>query len=166
MFLSFYHRRYKGQILTSTYPLIGNFGVPDHKEIDEYGLIKNLESDQIHVSGLVVQEYSEHYNHFEATQSLSDWMENQGIPGITGVDTRAVTKRIRQHGSMLGRIIPATYTEEVPFQNPNERNLIAEVSRTAPVMYSPPGGGDITILAVDCGIKVRACVRGVVVGGV
>eukprot|EP00038_Savillea_parva_P004025 m.133107 g.133107 ORF g.133107 m.133107 type:complete len:2201 (-) comp11351_c0_seq1:387-6989(-) len=146
---------YKGQILTSTYPLIGNFGVPDHKEIDEYGLIKNLESDQIHVSGLVVQEYSEHYNHFEATQSLSDWMENQGIPGITGVDTRAVTKRIRQHGSMLGRIIPATYTEEVPFQNPNERNLIAEVSRTAPVMYSPPGGGDITILAVDCGIKMN-----------
>lgn len=154
--------RYKGQILTSTFPLIGNFGVPDHKAIDEYGLIKNLESDKIHVSGLVVQEcvalnlpstfannsifsvfkrtntrtcsctcarvsrcspgfvqcvpsthshafrstllplhrflgrYSEHYSHFEAVQSLSDWMAEQGIPGITGVDTRAVTKAIRQ----------------------------------------------------------------------
>jgi len=146
---------YKGQILTSTFPLIGNFGVPDHKAVDQYGLIKNLESDQIHVSGLVVQEYSEHYSHFEATQSLSDWMEKQGIPGITGVDTRAITKAIRQHGSMLGRIVPASYTDEVPFEDPNSRNLIAEVSRTAPVLYQAPGGGDVTILAVDCGIKVN-----------
>lgn len=86
-------------------------------------------------------------------------MEKQGIPGITGVDTRAITKTIRAHGSLLGRIVPETYTEEVPFADPNVRNLIAEVSRAAPVMYSPPGGGDVTILAVDCGIKVSGSTR-------
>eukprot|EP00041_Stephanoeca_diplocostata_P038083 m.1475849 g.1475849 ORF g.1475849 m.1475849 type:complete len:1525 (+) comp25156_c0_seq6:241-4815(+) len=145
---------YKGQILTATYPLIGNFGAPDHKAIDEYGLIKYLESDKIHVSGLVCQEYSEHYAHFEATQSLSKWMEQQGVPGITGVDTRELTKTIRKHGSLLGKIVPST-VDDIPFENPNLRNLIAEVSRSAPVMYSPPGGGDIDIVAVDCGVKMN-----------
>ena len=73
-------------------------GVPDNTARDEYGLIKYLESDKIQVSGLVVSEYSENYSHFEAVQSLEEWMSREGIPGITGIDTRAVTKLIREHG--------------------------------------------------------------------
>eukprot|EP00040_Diaphanoeca_grandis_P039152 m.258265 g.258265 ORF g.258265 m.258265 type:complete len:1509 (-) comp36354_c0_seq1:42-4568(-) len=142
---------YKGQILTCTYPLIGNFGAPDHKARDEYGLMTHLESDKIHASGLVVSEYSSKYSHFEATQSLSEWLTKEGIPGITGIDTRQLTKIIREHGSLLGKIVLPDQPIEIG--DPMSRNLVAEVSCTAPVQYNARGGGDVNILAVDCGIK-------------
>lgn len=144
---------YHGQILSLTYPMIGNYGAPAHKELDKYGLYKYLESSSIHATGLVVSNYSTHYSHFEAVQSLSEWMELQGVPGITGVDTRALTKHIREMGSVLGKIVPAENPEVIPFTNPNERNLIAEVSCKSPQVFMPEGGGDIDILAVDCGVK-------------
>lgn len=144
---------YKGQILTATYPLIGNFGVPDNKARDEFGLIKYLESDKIQVSGLVVSEYSENYSHFEAVQSLEEWMSREGIPGITGIDTRAVTKLIREHGSLLGKIVVGE--QDIEWHDPNTRNLVAEASCNEPYMITPPGGGDIDILAVDCGMKTN-----------
>ncbi|GAM90204.1 hypothetical protein ANO11243_082450 [Dothideomycetidae sp. 11243] len=98
---------YSGQILVLTYPLIGNYGVPDRNELDP--LLKDLpahfEASQIHVAGLVVASYcGEDYSHHLATSSLGKWLKEQDIPAVCGVDTRALTKKIREKGSMLGRL--------------------------------------------------------------
>ena len=138
---------YAGQILVCTYPLIGNYGVPDRKF---------FESAKIQVSGLVVSEYSEEYSHFDAKKSLSAWLKECGVPAITGVDTRAITKKLREHGVMLGAL-----GKKVPkvFPDPNEENLVAKVSPTMKKVY---GSGRLKIVAVDCGMKeniVRSLAR-------
>ena len=91
------------QILTFTYPLVGNYGAPK-AEVDQYGLQRNLESDQIWVNGIVVQDYSDSKHHWQASRTLSEWMDGEGIPGIAGIDTRALTKHIRVNPNLLGRI--------------------------------------------------------------
>lgn len=142
---------YRCQILTLTYPLIGNYGVPDGKK-DLYGLTAELESDKIWAAALVVGDYVEEYSHWNAKKSLSQWLEEEGVPGISGIDTRALTKKIRETGCMLGKVvIEDVEPESVPFDDPNQRNLVAEVSSKAPVVYNPDG--DLKIIAVDCGIK-------------
>ncbi len=93
---------YAGQILVTTYPLIGNYGVP---ETGGEPLPKFMESERIHVKGLVVADYSERYNHWNAKESLSDWLKREKIPAITGIDTRRLTQRLRESGVMRGRII-------------------------------------------------------------
>ena len=93
---------YSGQILVITYPLIGNYGVPPHTK-DAHGIKKFYESDQIQVKGLIVTEYSENYNHWNAEKSLADWLKDENIPGITGIDTRALTQKLREKGTMLGK---------------------------------------------------------------
>src|SRR6056297_1231246 len=93
---------YKGQILVATYPLIGNYGVPAREEKD--GLLRHFESDRIHVSALVISDYSFEYSHWNAEQSLGVWLEEQQVPAIFDVDTRAITQILREHGSMLGKI--------------------------------------------------------------
>jgi len=102
---------YRGQILVITFPLVGNYGVPSREEMD--GLLKDVpahfESKEIHIAGLVVATYAgEEYSHHLATSSLGAWLKEQGVPAITGVDTRALTKRIREEGSMLGRLMQRT----------------------------------------------------------
>jgi carbamoylphosphate synthase small subunit len=87
-----------------TYPLIGNYGVPDESIIDEYGLPKYFESSEIHIAGLIVSSYSWHHSHWAAHKSLSKWLCDNNIPAIYGVDTRALTKKLREHGSLLGRL--------------------------------------------------------------
>ncbi|KAI9671272.1 MAG: hypothetical protein M1829_004679 [Trizodia sp. TS-e1964] len=99
---------YRGQLLVNTFPLIGNYGVPSRETLDD--LAKNLpayfESSQIHVSGLITASYSgEDFSHFLAQSSLGTWLKEQGIPAMYGVDTRALTKRIREKGSMLGKML-------------------------------------------------------------
>ena len=99
---------YRGQILVITFPLVGNYGVPSRQTLD--GLLGDLqahfESSQIHVSGLVTASYSgEDFSHYLAASSLGTWLKEQGVPAIYGVDTRALTKRIREKGSMLGRMM-------------------------------------------------------------
>jgi carbamoyl-phosphate synthase small subunit len=91
---------YRGQILTMTYPLMGNYGVPGYEQED--GLLKYFESDRIQVQGLVVSEWSQEYAHWNGEKSLSEWLQEQNIPGIYGIDTRALTKRLREQGVMLG----------------------------------------------------------------
>lgn len=95
---------YRGQILVLTYPLIGNYGVPDDGERDEYDLPKYFESNNIHIAGLVVSSYSWRHSHWAAQKSLSKWLCDNNIPGIYGVDTRALTKKLREYGSILGRL--------------------------------------------------------------
>jgi carbamoyl-phosphate synthase/aspartate carbamoyltransferase len=102
---------YRGQILVITFPLVGNYGVPSREEMDS--LLKdvpaNFEAKEIHIAGLVVASYAEEeYSHHLATSSLGAWLKEQGVPAITGVDTRALTKRIRDEGSMLGRLLQRT----------------------------------------------------------
>jgi carbamoylphosphate synthase small subunit len=95
---------YRGQILVLTFPLIGNYGVPDENIKDEHGLPKYFESGEIHIAGLIVSSYSWQHSHWAAQKSLSAWLVENKVPAIYGVDTRALTKKLREHGSMLGRL--------------------------------------------------------------
>ena len=99
---------YRGQILVITYPLVGNYGVPSRETKDDVvqGLSAHFEAAQVHVAGLVVSSYAgEDYSHHLATSSLGTWLKEQGIPAMYGVDTRALTKKIRDKGSMLGKLL-------------------------------------------------------------
>ena len=87
-----------------TQPMVGNYGVPSRTVIDAYGLPAFFESNKIHASALLVQDYSHHYSHWNAASSLGDWLKEEGVPGICDLDTRMLTKKIRQKGAMLGRI--------------------------------------------------------------
>jgi len=156
---------YQGQILTLTSPMIGNYGVPDRKVLDKYGLPAYFESTKIHAQALIVQDYSHHYSHWNAVSSLGDWLKEEGIPGLSGLDTRLLTKKIRSRGAMVGRIeidpnAPTPDFTKIP--NPNMRNLVAEVSTKDVKVYGK--GNPMKILAVDCGIKAniirQLCDRG------
>ncbi|MBT4020902.1 carbamoyl-phosphate synthase (glutamine-hydrolyzing) small subunit, partial [Candidatus Peribacteria bacterium] len=117
---------YRGQILVFTYPLIGNYGVPS-EELNEYGFSKFFESEDIHVRGVICAQVSEDYSHHAAVKSLDAWLKEKGIPAITGVDTRALTKKLREHGVMLGAISDqSSAISEI--KDPNLNNLVAEVS--------------------------------------
>ena len=136
---------YKGQILVLTYPLIGNYGVPAHKKID--GIEKNFESDKIQITALIVSEQSENHNHWNSDKSLKDWLIENKIPAICGIDTRALTKKLRNHGVLLGRIV---FEKDIDFKDPNKENLVSQVSTKNKVVY---GSGKIRILVVDTGVK-------------
>ena len=137
---------YAGQILVATYPLIGNYGVPDR--IRENGMLRNFESENIQVSGLIVADYSFAYSHWNASNSLAEWLISGKIPGIFGIDTRSLTKRLREKGTMLGKIVYDS--ANIPFYDPNAENLVAKVSTPEPVTY---GNGRYRIGLVDCGVK-------------
>ncbi|BFZ22052.1 hypothetical protein BsWGS_25091 [Bradybaena similaris] len=140
---------YRGQILTLTYPIIGNYGVPCTKERDEFGLLKNVESEKIQVSGLLVQDYCHKPSHWNSVKTLSEWLIEDGVPALYGIDTRMITKIVRDEGNVLGKI--EFDDSPIDFQDPNLRNLIQEVSRSEIQYYGK--GNPIKILAVDCGIK-------------
>jgi carbamoyl-phosphate synthase small subunit len=137
---------YKGQILVLTYPLIGNYGVPDDVLDDK--MFKHFESDRLHISGLIVSDYSEKYSHWNAKRSLGDWLKEHGIPGIYGLDTRLITKKLREKGTMLGKII--LNDEDIDLYDPNKDNLVGQVSIPEKEVY---GNGKYRILLIDCGVK-------------
>ncbi len=137
---------YRGQILVSTYPLIGNYGVP--KRETENNLLKYFESEQIQISALVISDYSFNYSHWNAQESLGHWLTKNNIPAIFGIDTRALTKVLRKHGCMLGKIV--IDEEEVKWYDPNTTNLVDEVSIKEKKIY---GNGKYKIMLVDCGVK-------------
>mmetsp|Transcript_28128 Transcript_28128/g.59386 ORF Transcript_28128/g.59386 Transcript_28128/m.59386 type:complete len:1531 (+) Transcript_28128:110-4702(+) len=143
---------YQGQIITLTTPMVGNYGVPDRKKLDKFGLPAMFESYKIHASGLIVQDYSHHYSHWNAASSLGDWLKEEGIPGLSDIDTRMLTKKIRQKGAMVGRIeVDLDAPPPSSWENPNMRHLVAEVSITEPKVYGQ--GNPIKIMGVDCGMK-------------
>jgi len=137
---------YTGQILVSTYPMIGNYGVPSDRK--ENNLHRHFESDKIHITGLVVDNYSFGYSHWNAQSSLADWMKSQQIPGIYGIDTRALTKILREKGSMIGKI--EFEGESIEMTDPNLMNLVAKASTDTIDTY---GEGEKTVVLVDCGVK-------------
>jgi len=147
---------YRGQILTFTYPLIGNYGVPSSKKENE--ILINFESDTIQVKGVIVSEYSEDYSHSEAVKSLGEWLREERIPAITGIDTRKLTKKLRISGTMLGKII-TDETEQIEFEDPNKTDLVAEITVKKPIEYP---AGKSKIILVDCGVKnniIRAFIQ-------
>ena len=138
---------YSGQILVTTYPLIGNYGVPRREEVN--GLSRFYESEKIHVEALVVSDYSFEYSHWNADKSLSDWLKEEKVAGIYDIDTRELTKRLREHGSMKGKIV-IDGGEDIDFVDPNLSNLVAKVSCKEVIRY---GNGQKKVVLVDCGVK-------------
>ena len=116
-----------------------------HKEDN---LFKYFESDRIQIQGLIVTDYSKDYSHWNAKKSLSEWMKEFNIPGLYGVDTRGLTKKLREKGTMPGKIIHNK--ENIKFEDPNKRNLVAEVSIKEPIVYQK---GKKRVVIVDCGVK-------------
>jgi len=141
---------YSGQILCVTYPLIGNYGVPE-EGCGPDGISREFESERIWVRGLVISDYSENYSHWQAVKSLGDWLKEQKIPGICGIDTRELTKILRDKGSMLGMIVPEGVEKAFPVPDPNLDNQIAIVSTPEVKEYGDPAGK--TVVLVDCGVK-------------
>ncbi|XP_028291508.1 carbamoyl-phosphate synthase [ammonia], mitochondrial [Gouania willdenowi] len=140
---------YRGQILTLTYPIVGNYGVPNTSEVDELGLRKHVESERIQVSGLLVQDYSHEYSHWNSVKSLGQWLHEEKVPALFGIDTRMLTKIIRDKGTVLGKI--EFDGQPIEMTNPNLRNLVAEVSTKEVKVYGK--GNPVKVVAVDCGIK-------------
>uniref|UniRef100_A0A8C3L1J2 carbamoyl-phosphate synthase (ammonia) n=1 Tax=Chrysolophus pictus TaxID=9089 RepID=A0A8C3L1J2_CHRPC len=140
---------YKGQILTLANPIVGNGGVPDTAALDEIGLRRFLESDGIKVSGLLVLDYSNEYSHWQAARSLGEWLQEEKVPALYGIDTRMLSKLIRDKGTVLGKI--EFEGQPTEFTDPNKQNLIAEVSTKEIKVYGK--GNPIKVVAVDCGLK-------------
>lgn len=163
---------YAGQILVMTYPLVGNYGVPDTGMGDD-GLPLFMESDRIHVKALVVADYSQACSHWNAKETLGDWLKREKIPAVTGIDTRRLTKLLREHGVMMGRIIIApslvpTSEEGGLMQDYETVNWVEKVSCREVITYSPKGAmSDVPrsvakVVLVDCGVKaniIRCLIR-------
>jgi len=139
---------YRGQILVLTYPLIGNYGVPSSIS-DTNGLLRYFESNHIHISALIISDYSENYHHWNAQKNLGTWLEEHNIPAIYDIDTRALTKKLRENGVMLGKVL---VHEDIAFDDPNKKNLVAEVSCKKVIEYIPHNP-EKKIVLIDCGVK-------------
>ena len=117
---------YAGQLMTLTYPLVGNYGVPPFT-IGDDKLATYMESDRIYASAIIVSDYSEQYSHWNAVESLGDWLKREKVPGITGIDTRELTKVLREHGVMMGKILFDDEPNNVPTAEYEGVNYVAKV---------------------------------------
>ena len=145
---------YAGQILVTTYPLIGNYGVPD-TGMGENGLPLFMESDRIHAKALVVADYSKTYSHWNAKESLDAWLKREGVPAITGIDTRRLTKLLREHGVMMGKIVLEDSESVLPSEDYGSVNWVEKVSCTEVITYQPEGERKHRVVLVDCGVKAN-----------
>lgn len=144
-----------GQILVLTYPLIGNYGVPSDAR-DDNGILKFFESEKIHIAGLIISSYSEDFSHWNAVKSLAQWLCEAGVPALFDIDTRMLTKKLRESGSMLGKIDQESLqgpSKTSPFVDPNTINLVAQVSTKEIKVYGE--GKFPRIIAFDCGMKLN-----------
>ena len=169
---------YAGQLMTLTYPLVGNYGVPPFT-IEGNGLPTFMESEKIHAEAIIVSDYSENYSHWNAVESLADWLKREHVPGITGIDTRELTKVLREHGVMMGRIVfddneelrmkneelgcAAAQYDDSSFGggadilhssfNYGEVNYVDKVSCKEVIRYNEGAGKKVVL--VDCGVKTN-----------
>ena len=164
---------YAGQILCLTYPLIGNYGVPSEELIAE-NLSKNLESDRIHPKGLIIFDYCEEYSNWDAVKSLEQWMVEQELTGIYGIDTRELTKLLRDNGAMKGTIIP----EGADKPEDAVKAVPADVCCMEVIVYPAQPAQDVEningskaattegkkVVVVDCGVK-HSIIRGLIARG-
>ena len=138
---------YKGQLLAFTYPIIGNYGVPANDFVDK--LSKFYESESIHVKAVIISDYSFEYSHWNADKTLAQWLQEEKITGIFDIDTRALTKHLRERGSMTGKIV-IEGCDDVEIEDPNDINLVAEASCKEVIEYR---AGSKRVVMVDCGVK-------------
>ena len=164
---------YSGQILCLTYPLVGNYGVPSEELMAEK-LSKNLESERIHPKGLVVFDYCEDYSNWEAEKGLEQWMDEQGLTGIYGIDTRELTKILRDKGSMKGEIMPEGAAKPADPANPSPSDVCCKEVITYPAQPAQDveniNGSKAAVtcgkkvVLVDCGVK-HSVIRGLIARG-
>ena len=169
---------YAGQLMTLTYPLVGNYGVPPFT-FEANGLATFMESERIHAEAIIVSDYSENYSHWNAVESLADWLKREHVPGITGIDTRELTKVLREHGVMMGKIVfddneelrmkneelgcAAAQYDDSSFGggadilhssfNYGEVNYVDRVSCKEVIRYNEGAGKKVVL--VDCGVKTN-----------
>lgn len=144
---------YAGQLLTMTFPLVGNYGVPPFIFDKQTGLPDFMESDRIYASALIVSDYSEQYSHWNAVESLGEWLQREKVPGITGIDTRELTKVLREHGVMMGKILFDDEPNNVPEADYEGVNFVDRVSVKEIVRYNEGAGRKVVL--VDCGVKAN-----------
>ena len=137
----------EGQILITTYPILGNYGAPPRGKKES--LEELIEGGQIHAKAIITQDYSCEYSHWQAASSLEQWLLEEKIPGIYGIDTRALTKHLRENGTMLGKIV-IEGDDNVEFYTPDSENLVGKVSHKEVEEY---GAGEKTVVVVDCGTR-------------
>ncbi|KAL8989457.1 MAG: hypothetical protein Q9169_008359 [Polycauliona sp. 2 TL-2023] len=145
---------YRGQILVFTQPLIGNYGIPSAAR-DEHGLLRHFESPNLQAAGVVVADVAEQYSHWTAVKSLGEWCAEEGVPAISGVDTREIVTYLREQGSSLARItIGEEYDadQDEAFVDPEQINLVRKVSTKQPFHVSSTTG-DYHVAVIDCGVK-------------
>lgn len=168
---------YAGQLMTLTYPLIGNYGVSPFT-IEPNGLPTFMESEKIHAEAIIVSDYSYEYSHWNAVESLGDWLKREKIPGITGIDTRELTKVLREHGVMMGKIVfGEVENEELRVESYEDINYVDKVSCKEIISYLPDGTSQVfpvttsiaqlnsqlsifnsqlkKVVLVDCGVKTN-----------
>ena len=141
---------YAGQLMTLTYPLVGNYGVPPFT-VGEDGIATFMESDKIYASAIIVADYSEQYCHWNAVESLAEWLKREQVPGITGIDTRELTKVLREHGVMMGKILFDDEPDNIPEADYEGVNFVDQVSCKEIIRYNE--GAEHRVVLVDCGVK-------------
>ena len=141
---------YAGQLMPLTYPLVGNYGVPPFT-MEPNGLATFMESDKIYASAIIVSDYSEEYSHWNAVESLGDWLKREHVPGITGIDTRQLTKVLREQGVMMGKIIFDDEPNNIPEASYEGVNWVDKVSCKEIIKYNEGAGKRVVL--VDCGVK-------------
>lgn len=141
---------YAGQLMTLTYPLVGNYGVPPFT-IAPDGIATFMESDKIYASAIIVADYSEEYSHWNAVESLADWLKREHVTGITGIDTRQLTKVLREHGVMMGKILFDDQPDNIPQADYEGVNFVDKVSCKEVIRYNEGAGKKVVL--VDCGVK-------------
>ena len=141
---------YAGQLMTLTYPLVGNYGVPPFT-IEANSLATFMESDKIYASAIIVADYSEEFSHWNAVESLADWLKREKVPGITGIDTRQLTKVLREHGVMMGKILFDDQPDNIPQAEYEGVNWVDRVSCRDIIRYNEGAGKKVVL--VDCGVK-------------
>ena len=141
---------YEGQIMTLTYPMVGNYGVPPCT-VGENGISDFMESDKIHATAIIVSDYSTEYSHWNAKESLAQWLKREKIAGVTGIDTRQLTKTLREHGVMMGKILFDDQPDNIPEADYEGVNFVDRVSCKKIVKYNEGAGKKVVL--VDCGVK-------------
>ena len=143
---------YAGQLMVLTYPLVGNYGVPP-RTFGPDGIATFMESEKIHAEAIIVSDYSHEYSHWNAVGSLGSWLKEEGVPGIYGIDTRALTKKLREHGVMMGKIVIGdAKTDLTDFGQYGNVNYVDKVSCKEVITYGE-GEGKKRVVLVDCGVK-------------
>lgn len=143
---------YAGQLLTMTFPLVGNYGVPPFA-IEANGIPTFMESDKIYASAIIVSDYTEQYSHWNAVESLGDWLKREHVPGVTGIDTRQLTKVLREHGVMMGKILFDDEPDNIPEASYEGVNFVDLVSTKDIIRYNEGAGKKVVL--VDCGVKAN-----------